>query len=222
MQPIRSRVSRFVVLGVAAMLLLAGCGAGSSTGGPEADATRPLEAAQSVISTADGPCTDGRFVIGRLDEVQSAWDEGIAAATERARGWERDALLVEARLSCGFLSSEAVVKGTYYSDTARTLYFSYTGETTPVDPGVPAPPQLSSDTVSFTKLETALLDAGYSENAEVHPSSGVNVRYNGTTTPFGPASAPPETIIIHLTLVQDGMVQDVFIDSNTWQPISDS
>lgn len=206
------------------MMVLAGCSASSAGSGADAG-TEPAEAVsadQPLIATEDGPCRDGRLVIGRLDDVQDDWDQGVASATEQAQQWQRDARLVEARLACGFLNAGTVVKATFYSDTVRTLFFSYTGETQPVDPGVPAPPRLFSETVTFSDLKATLVDTGFSETAEVHPSSGVNVRYNGTTTPFGPAAAPAETIILHLILVQDGMVQDVFVDANKWRIIPDN
>ena len=213
-----------MVLALMLIVILAGCGSGSSA--PESGAgmapTGAAAADQRLGSIEDGPCRGGRLVVGRLDEVQVNWDEGIAEATVRAREWQRDARLVEARVACGFLNAGTIVKATFYSDTVRSLFFGYAGETRPVDPGVPAPPQLASETISFQDLKETLLYAGFSETAEVHPSSGVNVRYNGTTTPFGPPSAPEEMIVLHLILVQDGMVQDVFVDAARWQIIADS
>lgn len=205
------------------ILILTGCGSSSSSDDGQAGVveTGPAIVDQALVNTEDGPCQGGRLVIGRLDETQDDWDQGIQTATEGARQWQSDARLIEGRLACGFLSAGAVVKSTFYSDTARSLYFSYTGETRPVDPGVPAPPQLFSESMIFTDLKATLLDAGFAATAEVHPSSGINVRYNGTTTPFGPASAPEETIIIHTILVEDGMVQDVFVDAGRWQIVSD-
>lgn len=223
MQRITRPRSSLTPLSFLLLVILTGCGANASSGSTDAGGGSGATVAvdQPFIATENGPCRNGRLVVGRLDEVQPAWDRGIAAASQQAEDWQRDARLVEARITCGFLKADAVVKATFYSDTARTLFFSYTGETQPVDPGVPAPPLLVSDGVAFSKVKAILLEAGFDDDAEVHPSSGVNVRYNGTTTPFGPSAAPEETIILHLILVQDGMVQDVFIDAASWQIVKD-
>lgn len=205
------------------IVILTGCSSSSSSddGGAGTVATGPAIVDQALVDSEDGPCQGGRLVIGRLDETQNDWDQGIQTATEDARQWQSDARLIEGRLACGFLSAGAVVKATFYSDTARSLFFRYTGETRPVDPGVPAPPQLFSESMKFADLKATLLDAGFAATAEVDPSSGINVRYNGTTTPFGPPSAPEETIIVHTILVEDGMVQDVFVDAGRWQIVSE-
>jgi hypothetical protein len=218
----RKRSVRFLIMACFAAILLMACGGdeettiGEAMGSPTA--STPLDPA--LLISGDGPCESGRLTIAGLQGVQDEWEAGIDAAYESAVAWERDAKLVSARLSCGFLDSDTVVKATFYSDTIRTMFSSYTGETKPVDPGVPAPPQLFTEDVSFPALHDALRDAGFSEEAEIHPSSGVDVRYNGATTPFGPASAPTETVIMHLIVVQDGTVQDVFVDVEGWSVIS--
>lgn len=205
-----------------AAILLMGCGAdedtaiGEAVGSPTASA--PLDPA--VLMSGEGPCQSGRLTIAGLQGVQDEWEVGVDAAYESALAWQRDAKLVSARLSCGFLDSDTVVKATFYSDTIRTTFSSYTGETTPVDPGIPAPPQLFTEEVSFPALHDALRDAGFSAEAEIHPSSGVDVRYNGATTPFGPPSAPTQTVILHLIVVEGGTVQDVFVDAEGWSVIS--
>ncbi len=215
---------RFMILALAVTFALSACSGDDGSPAGEVGSSTPASPMDETVLLSDtGPCKGGRLTIAGLEEVQEDWEEDLRLANEAAAVWQRDAKLVSARLTCGFLSPGTAVKATFYSDTVRTLFFSYTGETRPVDPGVPAPPQLFTEGVSFGALHDALIEAGYSEHAEIHPSSGVYIRYNGTATPFGPESAPAETIILHLIIVQDGTVQDVFVDIEDWTliPISD-
>lgn len=213
---------RLLIVACFVAILIAACGGdedtaiGEAVGSPTASAS--LDPA--VLISGNGPCKSGRLTVSGLQEVQDEWEAGVDAAYESAVAWQRDAKLVSARLTCGFLDSDTIVKASFYSDTIRTMYSSYTGETKPVDPGVPAPPQLFTEDVSFPALHDALRDAGFSEEAEIHPSSGVDVRYNGATTPFGPPSAPTQTVILYLIVVEDGTVQDVFVDVEGWSVIS--
>ncbi|HEV2107187.1 MAG TPA: hypothetical protein VGR16_02900 [Thermomicrobiales bacterium] len=220
----RKTLFGLMISALVAAFALSACGGDDGSLAGEASSSPPSSTVDEMVLLRDaGPCKGGRLTVAGLEQVQEDWEEGLRLAKEAAVAWQRDATLVSARLTCGFLSPGTVVKATFYSDTARTLFFSYTSETRPVDPGVPAPPQLFTEGVSFGALHDALIEAGYSERAEIHPSSGIYVRYNGTTTPFGPESAPAETIILHLIIVQEGTVQDVFVSVEDWAliPIND-
>jgi len=201
------------------LLVLTGC-SGGGTGGSGASTTPTMDLSEPVISSAGGPCAGGRLPVGALADLRGAWDAGASQAQALATAWQEDALLIEAQIECAFLGTGVDVKGRFYSGEARSFFSSYTGVTTPIDPGVPEPPGLDPAAVSFPRLAETLLAAGVDPAAEIHPTSGINIRYNGTTTPFGPPDSPGETVIVHVIVVTDGDQRDIFIDTRDWEIIS--
>ncbi len=210
---------RLVMFALSMTLVLSACAGGDDVVGIVTP-TPTNDLSQPVISLADGPCAGGRLTVGALAEMQAAWEQEIIGAQAAATAWQEDAKLVEAQVGCAFLGPGVEVKGRFYSGEARAYFASYTGVTTPIDPGVPEPPVLDTAPVSFERIAETLLAEGVDPTAEIHPTSGINVRYNGTSTPFGPPGTPAETIIIHVIVVTDGDARDLFIETTNWQTIS--
>jgi len=199
---------------MAVLLGLSGCGLGA--GGMSVKPTSTVDLSQPVMSLDDGPCAGGRMTVATLAEMQEAWEAGVAVARADAADWQVDATMVEARIGCAFLGTGVVVKGRFYSAVARAFFASYTGETTPIDPGVPEPPGLDPRSLSMPRLAETLRETGVEDTAEIHPTSGINIRYNGTTTRFGPPGAPAEAVIVHVIVVTDSVSRDIFVDTRDW------
>ena len=46
-------------------------------------------------------------------------------------------------------------------------------------------------------------------------ASGITIRLNTADPPFGPASIPAETIVLHLTVGTGGATRDIYVDAVT-------
>ena len=209
-----------ILLGLASLLLLAGCS------GISAPTPRIAEAVVTVTPTPSpvplvmrappqARCDGGRLRIRDLDDVGDEWVGGVQSAIEVAHAWRPDAQLVTMRVGCAPLEAGFRWQGTFYSRTAQSFFFSDTGMSEPAEIDPASVPTLPLEVVDFRGLHRALARAGYTEEAELNPATGATVRLNAPTDPFGPPGAPGG-LMYHVAVVGQGNVQDLFVTSEGW------
>ena len=198
-----------------ALMLLAGC-TGSSAAPPRAtpSATALEGLAAAPSQTASRPriaCEDGRLLIGDLPQMDNEWRAGVSAAEAKARAWHSDAKLTSLRVGCQLFEPGFRWQATFYSPSAQAYFLSDTSETQPAEVAPEAVPTLPADAISFGMLRHALAKSGYSDDDELSPSTGVDLRVNTETIPFGPSSAPRNVLIYHVAVERRGQIRDVFV-----------
>ena len=179
-------------------------------GAPDAHALQPA----ASPSGATDICASGRLRIGNLPTLQDAWRISVQADTQGAREWQDDAVLISASVTCGFLADEARIRTMFYSASAHGTWDPETDRFQPLDPGDPDPKALPADKVSFSMLYQALTGLGLTDD-DLVGASGMTVRLNSYDPPFGPASVPDETPLVHLTVGDGAATQDVYIDAES-------
>ncbi|HEY8447698.1 MAG TPA: hypothetical protein VIL01_11385 [Thermomicrobiales bacterium] len=156
-------------------------------------------------------CEDGRLLIGDLPQMDQEWRAGLEAARAKALAWQPDARLNSLRVGCQLFEPGFRWQATFYSDTAQAFYLSDTGETQPAEIDPERIPTLPTDSISFGLLRHTLAKAGYSDTDELSPSTGVELRLNTQAIPFGPSSAPFDTVLYHVAVERRGEIRDVFV-----------
>lgn len=164
-------------------------------------------------------CATGRLHVGALPELDDAWRITVDADREGALDWRPDAVLVTTEIGCGFLTGEPRIRTTFYSADARGLWDPETAQIRPLDPGDPEPRGFTSDDVDFGVIRDALNGLGLGDETEIG-ASGITIRLNTANPPFGPASVPPETTVVHVTVGSGGATRDIYIDALTGQTFS--
>ena len=205
-------------------LVLAGCG-GIATPLPPPDAagTQALQVASPPPTSPVRPtppgtavrCENGRLTLGDLLTIETEWESGVATATEQARGWQADARLVQLRIGCQALESGFRWQGTFYSDSAQSYFFSDTGQTEPAEDDPASIPTLPLEGISFQQLHLALARAGHADTDTFNPASGVTVRLNAPSEPFGPPGIP-EAVVYYVAVELQGEVRDLFVSQTNW------
>ena len=203
---------------VIAVLLIAGCSSPELAPTPAATSTvlvaiSRLPASPTVSNTAGAePCATGKLLIGDLPAIDRAWQEGIEAATANATEWQQDAVLTSLRVVCQLFETEFRWQATFYSRNAQAFYSSDTREVVPASVDESSVPELRVRQLSFALLHDALNQAGYGNDIEISPTSGVDIRINSGVSPFGPPAAPKDVILYHVAIERLGEIRDVFVD----------
>ena len=200
-------------------LLLAGCsGLGAPppapTAPPETPTPPPTAPAETPLPTAR--CAAGRLVVGDIPQVALEWAAGVQSALERARDWRGDARLVSLQVGCQPLEPAFRWEGIFYSDTAQAFFASDTRQSTPAEVEPAAVPNLPLDRIDFGELHRALARAGYADAAVISPTSGLTVRLNAPTDPFGPPTVPPDAVVYHVAIDDRGETNDLFVSGLDW------
>ncbi len=205
---------------IAAVILLTGCSGISvptpliAESMPTATPT-PAPAPISLLTPEPERCAGGRLRVGDLAAVGDEWGAGVQSAIETARAWRPDAMLVTMQVGCAPLEAAFRWQGTFYSQTAQSFYFSDTGMSEPAEVDPASVPALPIEEVNFRELHLALARAGYDEDAELNPATGVTVRLNAPTDPFGPPDTP-QGLVYYVAVAGQGTVQDLFVSSPGW------
>jgi len=204
------------ILLVAVLALLIGCGgppAGGTTPSPTPSAVDPKGQAPANVAGNEGrvPCADGRLLIGDLPEVDRQWQAGLESATRKSLVWQPDARLISLRVGCQLFEPGFRWQATFYSARAQAFLASDTGETEPAE----VPPErvstLPTEGISFGMLRRSLLKSGFSDDDEISPSSGVELRLNTEAMPFGPPAAPLDVVLYYVAVDRLGETKDVFV-----------
>lgn len=186
-----------------------GAGAAQVASPPPASLARPTPPAAAVY------CADGRLALGDLLKIETEWEAGVAAAADQARGWQADARLVQLRIGCQPLESGFRWQGTFYSDSAQSYFLSDTGQTEPAEDDPASIPTLPLEGISFQQLHLALARAGHADTDTFNPASGVTVRLNAPSEPFGPPGIP-EAVVYYVAVELQGEVRDLFVSQTNW------
>lgn len=207
-------------LAVALLAILAGCGelAAPPPVPTETPAIATPPPTRIVRPTPPGEarrCEDGRIQLGDLEEIENAWAEGVATATELAQRWQADARLVQLKVACQPLEEGFRWQGRFYSDSAQSYYFSDTGQTEPAEADPSTIPTLPLNDLSFQHLHLTLARAGYADTDAFNPTSGVTIRLNAASEPFGPPGIP-EAVVYYVAIGLQGEVRDLFISEANW------
>jgi hypothetical protein len=155
------------------------------------------------------------LLIADLAHVDDQWAAGLEEADARATEWHEDSRLVEFRVSCGLFEPGFRWQATYFSEEAQALFAADTRESNPIDVDPEALPTLDLSGVSFAQLREALLSVDYSDDNELEPSTGVDIRVNSTGLPFGPPEAPIGSTIAHVSIEHRGEIKDLFVTTET-------
>lgn len=174
----------------------------------------PTATSPSVLGQDAGqPCADGRLQVKDLAVADSSMADGITAAKNAARKWRDDARLVILRLGCPLLEPGLRWDGTFFSDSAQAYITTETGKIEPAEDDPRTIPTLVTDGLSFKLVYRSLLKAGFDDNLELVPGSGVTVQMSTEQQPFGPPSAPRGQVYFHLAIEERGEVKDVWVNS---------
>jgi hypothetical protein len=214
------QTSAQVVAVLTLVLALAGCGGlaappPAGTEEPQVASPPPANSARPTPPATAVHCEDGRLTLGDLLKIETEWESGVAAATEQARGWQADARLIQLRISCQPLESGFRWQGTFYSDSAQSYFFSDTGQTEPAEDDPASIPTLPLEGISFQQLHLTLARAGHADTDTFNPTSGVTIRLNTPSEPFGPPEIP-ESVVYYVAVELQGEVRDLFVSQTDW------
>lgn len=205
---------------VLTLTLLGGCSSFSAPTPLIADSSpaampSPTAIPVPLLTPVTERCAGGRLRVGDLAAVANEWGAGVQTAIETALAWRPDARLVTMQVACAPLEAGFRWQGTFYSQTAQSFFSSDTRLSQPAEVDPALVPILPLDEIDFGRLHQVLIDAGYSETAELNPASGATVRLNAPGNPFGPPGTP-QGLIYHVAIVDESSIQDVFISSSDW------
>ncbi len=211
--------SRAVWVGIACSILtLAGCSSPELAPTPmptvtsmETSVQAPVVPTPTLVVSSE-PCSTGKLLIGDLPAIDRAWQEGVAKATERATEWQQDAVLSNLRVVCQLFEPGFRWQATFYSRNAQAFYSSDTREVVPASVEASHVPTLDVNQLSFALLHDALANAGYSDEIEISPSTGVDIRMNSANAPFGPPEAPDDVILYHVAIKRLGEIRYIFVN----------
>jgi hypothetical protein len=213
----RNRCTFSAALVILVTVLLGGCSSPELAPTPQPTVTDTAAGAAITVpptptlAVAGKPCASGKLLIGDLPAIDQVWRQGLEQATAKAIEWQQDAVLSNLRVVCQLFEAEFRWQATFYSRNAQAFFSSDTREVMPARVEESAVPTLNTDGLSFALLHQALVDAGYGNDFEISPSSGVDIRVNSATSPFGPPEAPDDVILYHVSIERLGEVKDVFV-----------
>lgn len=162
---------------------------------------------------AEYPCADGRLRVRDLENADSTMSDGIERTRQQAIDWEEDARLYSLQLVCPLLEAGYAWIATYFSESAQAFWRSGTAEIEAAEDNPDTIKTLVTDGLSFQLLYGSLLRAGYGDDLVLNVTSGVTVRYNTATDPFGPQTAPKDAIYYHVAIEQRGEVADIWVSA---------
>ncbi len=200
------------------LVMLGGCSSPNLSPTPQPTPITPVTRAGSAtpstpeVELSSEPCQSGKLLVRDLPAMDVTWRAGLAEAKDKAFAWQQDSVLSSMSVACQLFESEFRWQATFYSLNAQAFFSSDTGEVVPSGYENQVP-ELDVEELSFALLHQALTAAGYEDDTVISPSSGVDIRLNSVTAPFGPPSAPKDVILYHVTIERLGEVRDLFVDA---------
>ncbi|MCA9860807.1 MAG: hypothetical protein KC438_13855, partial [Thermomicrobiales bacterium] len=119
------------------------------------------------------------------------------------------------RVSCALFGPGFRVQPSYFSAQAQAILAADTLESQPVDLDPDGVDSLAIDAISFGRIYDALIEADFTEDLRLDPSTGIDIRINSEQSPFGPDSVPDGAMVAHISIEQAGQIKDLFIDEQT-------
>lgn len=198
-------------------IALSGCARGESSNPfiPTATVEPATPEETSTQIQARAPCQDGVMLVSDLPRIDPVWEVELEASDRQATTWHDDAQLVHLRVSCDLFEPGFRMQPTYFSAQAQAMLAADTGESIPVNLDPDDVESLSLDAISFERIYRALIDADFTDDLRLDPSTGVDIRINSEQSRFGPPSAPLGAVIAHVSVEQSGVIKDVFVDEQT-------
>ncbi len=187
--------------------------AGSTPTTPTPVPTQDLTTPEPPITEDPNSCADGRLRIGDLANADIHLQEGLERVRRRAELWQPDAQLVELRLSCPLLKTGLQWEGTFFSASAQASFSTDTFDVVPAEEAPEEVPYLDVSTVSFQAVHRSLLRAGYSDDLRLAAASSVTIRRSTEQAPFGPPTAPPGVVYVHVAVEERGVIKDVWVNA---------
>jgi hypothetical protein len=206
------------VAGSALLLIsLVGCARGESVNPLIPTATSELASPGPTLSPAKArqPCEDGTMLVRDIAAIDQVWRDQLEAASEQAMDWHDDAQLVQLRVSCALFGSGFRLQPSFFSAQAQALLAADTGESQPVNLDPSLVESLSIDSIDFERIYEALIEADFTDDLELDPSTGVDIRVNSEQAPFGPEMVPEGAMVAHVSVEQAGLIKDLFVDEQT-------
>lgn len=150
-----------------------------------------------------------------IPAIDAVWRAQLDAPDKQALQWHDDAQLVQLRVSCALFGPGFRMQPSYFSSQAQALLAADTRESRPVNLDPETVQSLPLDSISFQRIYEALIEADYTDDLELDPSTGIDIRINSAQSQFGPSTAPLDALIAHVSIEQAGVIKDLFIDEQT-------
>ncbi len=208
----------FLTMAALVLVLLGGCtGIGTPAPVPTANplpptATPDPEPTGEVIHSR---CAEGVLTVADIPAMDAEWAAGLQRALEKAQAWRGDARLVTLQIGCSPLEEGFRWNGQFYSNTAQAYFSSDTGLTTPAEIAPAAVVTLPLDRMSFAELHKTIAKSGYGNETRISPTSGITIRLNAPTDPFGPPGIPND-VVVHVALEAETDTQDLYVSAANW------
>ncbi len=205
---------------VGAILLLAvltGCARGQSVNPliPTATSLPGSPAPTTSPQEARKPCDDGIMLVGDVAAIDAVWRDQLEEPTDQAMAWHDDAQLVQLRVSCALFGAGFRLQPSFFSAEAQALLAADTGESQPVNLDPSLVESLPIDSIDFGRIADALIEADFTSDLRIDPSTGIDVRINSAQAPFGPSTVPDGAMVAHVSVEQSGQIKDIFVDEQT-------
>ncbi|TXG80888.1 MAG: hypothetical protein E6R14_08560 [Thermomicrobiales bacterium] len=155
------------------------------------------------------------MLVSDIVSIDADWRDKLDAPNEQAMEWHDDAQLVQLRVSCALFGAGFRVQPSYFSAEAQAVLAADTGESQPVNLDPSLVESLPIDAIDFERIYGALIEADFTDDLRVDPSTGVDVRINSEQAPFGPKDVPTGALVAHVSIEQSGVIKDLFIDEAT-------
>jgi hypothetical protein len=212
-------ISRFRNLGIALLVLIpvAGCARGENVNPLIPTPTSEIGSPAPTASPAEArrPCQNGAMLIGDIPNIDANWRGQLDAPDAEALQWHDDAQLVQLRVSCALFGAGFRLQPSYFSAQAQAILAADTRESQPVNLDPENVEALPLDSISFQRVYEALIEADYTDDLALDPSTGVDIRINSEQAPFGPSTVPQGALVAHVSIEHAGLIKDLFINEET-------
>lgn len=193
---------------------MTGCARGKSVNPLLPTPTSEVGSPESTpsLSVARKVCQDGEMRIGDVPAIDAVWQSQMEAPGVDALDWHSDAQLVQLRVSCALFGSGFRMQPSYFSAQAQAILAEDTRESRPVNLDPEQVETLPMDSISFIQIYDALIQADYTDDLVLDPSTGIDIRINSQQAPFGPSGVPEGVLVAHVSIDRSGQIKDLFID----------
>ncbi len=147
--------------------------------------------------------------------IDAVWRDQLEEPADLATAWHDDAQLVQLRVSCALFGAGFRLQPSFFSAQAQALFAADTGETQPVNLDPALVDSLPVDSIDFGRIADALMEADFTGDLRIDPSTGIDVRINSEQAPFGPSTVPVGAMVAHVSVEQSGQIKDIFVDEQT-------